>query len=196
MKLEYIKRGALEYALIRDVYSAGEVVKIKQEIVALRHKARVNSTGPAQDLLGRSLNYADSMWVDIEYEDREKSNILTLNRKLFTSDISEQLAQHSAYFAHIRHSTRDSTLLNFYTSGAEYKKHRDQSIFTALTFFRFGDFTGGQLEFSDFDEWVEPEENTMVIFAGCIKHHAHKVNAESEHCFRASMAQFINYANI
>lgn len=194
MKIELIKRGALEYALIKDVYTQEELVKIKQEIVTLRNSAAVNSTGPAVDKVGRSLNYADSLWVDAQYEDRSKSNILTINRKLFQSDISEQLTKQSQFFAHIRHCDVDFTLLNYYTDKTEYKAHRDCAMLSVLTFFKVGDFTGGDLEFTEFKERIEPVENTMVIFPGCVEHKAHPVKTDGEYSYRVSMAQFINYA--
>jgi hypothetical protein len=193
MKVEYIQKGALNYALVSEVYTEKEMVKIKQEIVALRAKSRKNSTGPAKDPHGRSLNFADSLWVDEHYEDRNKSSILTLNRKLFTSDIAEQLLEQNSLYAHIRHCDSDFTLLNYYVNGTQYKAHRDSSIFTAITFFSIGDFEGGELEFVDYGVVIPPVENTMVIFAGCIKHEARPVKTDGEFSYRASMAQFMSY---
>lgn len=194
MKIQLVKKGALEYGLITNLYSRDEVVKIKQEIVRLRKKSALNSTGPAVDPAGRSLNYANSLWVDELYPKRNESDILSINRKLFTTDIAEELAKISQYFGHIRYCDKDFTLLNYYTNGTEYKPHRDRSMLTAISFFSIGDFTGGQLEFVEFKEVIEPVENTMVIFPGCIEHHAHPVQTDGEYSFRASMAQFINYA--
>lgn len=193
MRLEYIRKGALDYAIVHDVYTDKEKVRIKQEIVALRMKARKNSTGPAKDPHGRSLNFADSLWVDEWYQDRNKSSILTINRKIFTSDIAEKLTEHNAMYSHIRYCSSDFTLLNYYDSGTQYKGHRDSSIFTAISFFSIGDFTGGELVFVDYDEVVEPVENTMVIFAGCIKHEARPVKTDGDFSYRVSMAQFMNY---
>lgn len=193
MKIEHIKRGSLEYAIIRELYSADEVVKIKQEIVKLRKQAAVNSTRPALDPYGRSLNFADSLWVDELYPNRKESNILTINRKLFTENIAEKLARENQYFAHLRYCDMDFTLLNYYTNDTEYKAHRDRSMLTALTFFSIGDFTGGELEFVEFGEVIKPVQNTVVLFPGCIEHRAHPVTTDGDHSFRVSMAQFINY---
>lgn len=193
MEIKYIRKGALDYAIVSDIYTPKELVQIKQEIVALREKARKNSTGPAKDLYGRSLNFADSLWVDEWYEDRNKSSILTVNRKLFTSNIAEKLTEQNAMYAHIRNCSSDFTLLNYYDNGTQYKPHRDSSIFTAISFFSIGEFTGGQLVFVDYDEVIEPIENTMVIFAGCIKHEAKPVKTDGAFSYRASMAQFMTY---
>lgn len=194
MKIEHIKRGSLEYAIVRDLYSPEELVKLKQEVVHLRKRAVVNSTRPAVDSYGRSLNFAGSLWVDEFYPNRTESAILTINRKLFTSDIAEQLARENQYFAHLRYCDMDFTLLNYYTNETEYKAHRDRSALSILTFFSIGDFTGGELEFVEFGEVIKPTENTIVIFPGSIEHRARPVQTDGEHSYRVSMAQFINYA--
>lgn len=193
MDIKYVKKGALDYVLVKNMYTTEEMVRMKQEIVSLRNKARKNSTGPATDPQGKSLNFADSLWVDQWYRDRSKSSILTVNRKLFTSDIAEKLAEQNVMYSHIRHCNTDFTMLNYYVTGTQYKPHLDSSIFTAISFFSIGDFTGGELVFVDYDEVIQPVENTMVIFAGCIKHEARPVQTDGEHSYRASMAQFLNY---
>lgn len=193
MKLEFIKKGALEYGLITELYTPSELVKIKQELVKLRENATVNSTRPALDSVGRSLNFADSVWVDTLFEDRTQSSILTLNRKLFATDIAEQLGKHNEYFKHIRYCDCDATMVNYYTNDTEYKAHRDKSMLSAITFFSVGDFSGGELVFPEFGEVIKPIENTMVIFPGCVKHKANPVKTDGKYSYRVSMAQFIHY---
>ncbi len=193
MKIQNIKKGALEYALITDVYSEDEVTKLKHEIEQIQSSASVGITEPALDEENKPLNYANTLWVDNIFADRSQSNILTLNRMLFAPEIVGHLSEISIHYGHLKNCSFDCTLVNYYGNEDEYKPHYDGNIFTALTFFKFADFTGGELEFVDFGEVIKPIENTMVIFPGCVKHHAHKVVTESDSYCRVSMAQFLNY---
>lgn len=194
MKIKVIRKGSLDYAVITDIFNKNELIQLKQEITSLKYRANRNSTGPAVDDKGNSLNFADSIWVDQVYKDRTKSSILTLNRRLFEPEITECLHKHSQFFGHILNCDVDFTLVNYYTDDTEYKTHVDRCAITALTFFSIGDFEGGDLEFTDFKERIKPIENTMVIFPGCVKHRAHPVKTKSPYSYRASMAQFLNYA--
>jgi hypothetical protein len=65
-------------------------------------------------------------------------------------------------------------------------------VLTAVTFLKIGDFTGGEFLFPDYDEQIPFEENTTVVFPGCINHQA-KLVYGNKNSYRVSIAQFLNY---
>lgn len=194
MKVEYVKKQGLDFALVYDFYTEDELFQLKQEIITLQDKAQLNKSDPARNENGESLNSANTLWVDAYYiKDRSESSILTINRKLFTSGIAEAIARQNANYLHIKNCTYDSTTLNYYDNKSQYKAHTDTSIYTAISFFKLGNFTGGELVFVDYDVVIPPTENLMVIFPGYIKHEARPIKTDEDCICRVSMAQFINY---
>ena len=140
---------------------------------------------PKKDTLGLFLD-------DYYNEDRNKSNILKLNRKIFSEDILNESLKLNAYFNHIKQCNSDSTLVNYYMNGTNYSSHLDGSCLTCVTFFSLGNFKGGNFCFTDYDIEIEFKENRTVIFPGCIKHEAKPIIAEDDN-YRISIAQFLNY---
>lgn len=194
MKIHYKKKNGFEYAIVNNFYTHDELQAIRQELVNISPYAKPENAGPARTDDGKSLNTSSNLWLDDLYTtNRNQSAILNLNRKLFSPDLVEPLIKKSAYYGHIKYCNLDYTLINYYDDAKEYKPHIDESIFTVITFFKFGNFIGGELSFPDYDISIEPVENTMVIFTGCVFHQAHKVIAESANACRVSMVQFLGY---
>lgn len=196
MILNSHKKNLLEYIVIDEVYSEHELNLIKEELISLiPHLKIVEEVKSAYD--GDNVKVYKknclSLWADEHYvEDRFKSNILTLNRKLFCEDIISFTKKINSFYEHIKYCNKDSTLLNFYQTGEHYKSHKDESIITAMTFIELGSIKGGGLIFTDEDAKIEFKDNRMIIFAGCISHETESIITTSN-SHRVSIAQFINY---
>jgi hypothetical protein len=133
------------------------------------------------------------MFLDDFYGiERTKSNILQVNRKIFSDELIEKLVSFSAYFRHLKNCKVDYTLLNYYKDSEHYLPHHDESILSAITTFQIGDFKGGDFCFTDYNEIISYKENRCIIFAGCINHEAKPIIAD-KNSRRISMAQFMNY---
>ena len=92
-----------------------------------------------------------------------------------------------------------STLLSYYENGDDYKKHKDASVVTILTYF-FKEpklFSGGDLILNDFGVTIEPENNMIVIIPGLYNHEVSQVVMEKDCCGknlgRYCLSQFINF---
>lgn len=192
MNIQVNQKSNLLYVQIDNMYLDFEIEQIKKELNFLETIRDPFNTAEAAFKDGVSLKKGDGIFLDTVYRDRNHSTILKLNRRIFDLDFVEQLSQYSCFFNHIKESTKDTTLINFYGDDGGYETHCDASIFTALTFFSLGKFNGGSLVFTDYDVSIEPVEGRTVIFPGCVLHKAEMASALKGN-YRVTMAQFINY---
>jgi hypothetical protein len=183
-------------SVIDNFYSETELDEIKGELKLLSAVAELNifkNDGVAKDkdkeidLMQKS----NSFFLDNLYAGkRNLSKILNINRKLFTdTELKIKLVEKNLFYDHIFNSDFDTTLLNFYGPTDYYKPHKDTSCFTALTFFKLEEFSGGNLLFPEYEIEIEAVENRLVIFPGFVLHGSEEVTKG----IRVSMAQFINY---
>jgi hypothetical protein len=195
MKIDHIKKGALEYIVIDDLYDSNQLKNIKEEIKNLLPKTTTNDTDTALDIKTKELlKDGKSLWVDTLYSsNRDDSAILKNNRIIFDPELNKKLKSFNIHFGHIEMSTYDATLLNYYADGQQYKAHKDASVITTLSFFKLGDFTGGDLVFPEYEEVIPFRENSMVIFPGCLLHKAEPIKTKNKKSYRVSIAQFILY---
>jgi hypothetical protein len=178
--------------VIDNFYSETELDEIKGELKLLSAaaKLKVFVNKAAKDEENNSKQKSNSFFLDDFYENkRDLSKVLNINRKLFSSELRTKLVEKNLFYNHIFYSDFDSTLLNFYGPTDYYKPHKDTSCFTALTFFKLEEFSGGNLIFPEYDIKVEAVENRLVIFPGFVLHGSEEVTKG----IRVSMAQFINY---
>ena len=179
-------------AIVDNFYSEAELKEIKDELKLLSAVAelKVLVNKPAKDEEDSPKQKSNSFFLDILYNNkRDLSKILTLNRKLFSSKLQAKLIEKNLFYNHIFNVTFDTTLLNFYGPTDYYKPHKDDSCFTALTFFNLEEFSGGDLVFPEYNIKVAAIENRVVIFPGFVLHGSEEVI----NGVRVSMAQFLNY---
>jgi predicted 2-oxoglutarate/Fe(II)-dependent dioxygenase YbiX len=100
------------------------------------------------------------------------SNILQCNRKVFSVGFVEEIKRIHALYCILENINSDSTLLNYYEDTEEYKRHRDDSVFSATTMMikDAEAFEGGDLFFHGFDIQVEKKHNRFVLFPGALEH--------------------------
>ena len=113
---------------------------------------------------------------------RSISNILTVNRKLFNSDVLESFAKVDDCCAIATESNSDCTKVRYYHDKEYYKPHTD-SAFQFLSFSYFykepKKFTGGSIVFPKYDYEYSCENNSMIIFPGWVEHGVKEVKIEN-----------------
>lgn len=157
-----------------DFYTPDELDLIWKELTFLTHKTKFKSpeqTGAAMDG-DRYLKTATGMWIDHIYADREASNILKCNRKVFSKEIASAAKNINPLYCILDGINSDHTLLNYYENDGEYKKHRDESVFTAVTMLMKNpaNFSGGDFVLHEYDLLIEKRNNRMVLFPGHLEH--------------------------
>lgn len=176
MKFTAVK-DPIPYLIIDNVFSKEEQIKIYKEIDFLSDKLLgPEKTGSARtwgEVKSNKGIFLDEFYID----DRTKSDILKINRKLFSSEITEELKKcHYAYNL-IDSTNVDTTLLSYYGDEDSYFLHKDYCVISIITWFYKNPkgFTGGEFIFSDFNLNVEVKNNRTVIFFGSYAHEVSKV---------------------
>ncbi len=179
------------YVLVDDFYNEQELTEIWEELDYICSPKRMNraaiENGGAwdRDVYGNKqlLKYNWTMWLDPFFsQNREHSNILSVNRKLFSN--MNLFEDHPHWLINdVDALQKDYSQIAYYEDSDVYKVHRDYSRLTCLTwFFREPKkFTGGNLQFPLFDIEIECKNNRMIIFPGAVPHAATKVFMEEEH---------------
>lgn len=188
--------------VIDAVYSEEELALIWNELSFLTSPTRLlnaSETGVAVDADGNAKKNALGVFLDDFYQRREFSDILRLNRKLFSPEVVDLAIRQNVFFNYLKTSNKDATLINYYEQKQEYKSHEDKSVFTAITIFckEPVQFFGGDVVFPDIGVTVENKNNRLVIFPGFLKHCITPVYMKSEFdpfsgFGRYGMAQFVS----
>ena len=117
---------------------------------------------------------------------RNLSNILTVNRKLFTSGVLDAFANIHDCCCIANQSNSDTTKIRYYHNGEGYDPHTDKGFqFLAFSYFykEPKKFTGGQLYFPKYDYEISCDNNSMIIFPGWVEHGVREVNIKDSDYF-------------
>ena len=193
MNIQHFQLEKFFYAQIDNLYTKEELQLMQKEIEFLETiKQSPEHTSSAYGKDGKVLKTGSGIFIDCIYTNRSTSKLLTFNRKLFSDDLVDKLTETNCVYKHIQNSDRDTTLINFYGPAEQYKEHCDKTVFTAVTFFGIGSFSGGNLCFTEHDVLINPVIGRTVIFPGFALHKAEPIIADIGN-YRVTMAQFINY---
>jgi Rps23 Pro-64 3,4-dihydroxylase Tpa1-like proline 4-hydroxylase len=160
---------------IENFYDEDELELIWQELDFLSHPIKLNppqKTGSARDKNNIILKNNSGILLEECYIERKLSNILYVNRKLFSKQITDNFSDLSFGYEELNRTNDDRTLISYYENGGYYKPHMDDAIYTAVTwFFREPKhFIGGDFYFCDYNYKIEIQNNMTVIFPSFVKH--------------------------
>jgi Rps23 Pro-64 3,4-dihydroxylase Tpa1-like proline 4-hydroxylase len=172
------------YIEIENFYTSEELNLIWEEIDFLYYDHKIErSTGSAK-MSGKPLKSNRCIYLDELYkQNRHLSNILTLNRKLYSNNF-KLFKSHKSWFFQSVQGTSDYTAFSFYENGDHYLPHKDAYYITSLfwTFKEPKKFVGGDFVFSQYDHKIEVQNNKMLIFPSQITHHVTPVLMDNEYC--------------
>lgn len=187
--------------VIDDFYTEEELQLIWNELRFLTSPKRLLSadkTEAAKKGNGAYKKTAMGTYLDTFYGNRESSDILTLNRKLFCDEVYAAALAVSPFYKMLKVTNNDHTLINYYDHTQEYEAHTDGTVFTVITTFYQEPvrFTGGDIEFPEEGVKVTKKNNRMVMFPGAFMHAITPVQMDGgyEPCSgfgRYGMAQFL-----
>lgn len=194
MQFTLIKRDSLDCVVIDGLFSDCELGQIMPELLDVQDQALTPmGTGSATDYAGECKKHGRGIWLDGLYgAERDRSPTLSATRKIFSPEVMDVALRVSHWFQHIGCSTKDTTLVNYYSTGGGYKAHTDACAVTSLTLLGYGKFTGGGLRFEDADFEVAFSHNRTIIFPGCTKHEALPIEGGPD-ALRISIAKFMSY---
>ena len=188
----------MNYIRIDDFYDEDELALIWEELKFLTYRHKLNpplKTGQSKPMMKKNAG----LFLDDLYSDRNISNILRVNRKIFSKDVMKKYNDLSEMHENIFNCNQDTTLISYYENEGFYKPHSDTAVVTALTWFfkEPKQFTGGDLVFSAFNKTIEIENNMLLVFPSVVKHEVTAVSMEKDipkfsRLGRYCMSQFMN----
>ena len=196
-------KNPFPFLQIENLYDENELKLIWQELDFLNCPNKLQppeKTGTALNEENIPIKKNKGLFLDEIYSKREISNILTLNRKLFNSEIKDAFSELSFGYQSIKCTNSDSTLISYYENADYYRPHRDIALYTAVTWF-FKEpkaFIGGDFYFSDYNMKIEMQNNMMILFPSFVEHSVDEIilkNKSLSGYGRYAMTQFIYIAN-
>lgn len=172
-----------EFIIIDDTYTENELklIFLELDFLCLSNKfLDPNHTGSARDENNLIKKNNKGIFLDDVYKKRDHSNILTLNRKIY----SIQLEHPSIILNFLKDSNFDITLLSYYENSDYYKSHKDLSVLTTVTYLHKQPkaFEGGNLILTEYGYQFEPLFNRTYIIPGVVEHEVTEVKMKLEDC--------------
>ena len=127
---------------------------------------------------------AKAIYLDVVYPKkyRKLSNILTVNRKVFQSQVLEPFSKLHDCCLHSTQSNYDHTKVRYYHDGDFYEPHTD-NFFDFLAFSYFyrepKRFEGGELFFPKYNYSFSCNNNSIIIMPAWVEHGVSKVSIEN-----------------
>ena len=174
------------YIVVDDYYNEEELKMIWEELDFLSYphklKRATKDSGGAIDIeTDELLKKNFHRYIDQIYIERELSNILTVNRKLYDDDY-KILKHHPNWFFQNIQLNKDYTQVGYYEDNDCYGEHRDSSTVTALTWLykEPKKFIGGDLFLSSDKIKIDCVNNRTLIFPSIIPHSVNEIHMSQE----------------
>lgn len=188
INLTYYQINNLPVVLLDNFYDEETYEKIWQELCFLNNDHKKLKTPEELDSAwtlvdGKKvfLKSTRGLILDTIYSDRNISNILIENRKIFNKDIINNLIKLHPFFRYLQTSNSDITKVHYYENLDHYKGHWDQSIITAV-FWAYKSpksFDGGDLMFEE-ELTIDCVNNRMAIFPSILTHEVTPIFIEDQ----------------
>jgi hypothetical protein len=200
LKIHQIK-NPFPFLQIENLYTEDDLILIWKELDFLTHPDKLDipeNTGTAVDEETKvPLKKNKGLFLDELYSSRKISNILTITKQLFSPVILNAFAELSFGYENIKDTDKDATLLSYYENSEYYKSHKDQALYTAVTWFfkEPKSFSGGNFYFTDYGVKIEVQNNMAIIFPSFVKHAVDKIILKENNNLtgygRYSISQFL-----
>ena len=194
MKFTIVK-DPIPFLIIDDTYNKEEQILIGREIDFLSSKLLGPEKTSSATGINSEIKKNTGIFLDEAYLNRSISDILQVNRKIFSLEVLDKLSEcHYAYNS-FKSVNKDTTLLTYYDDEGSYFNHKDEAAFSVVTWFykEPRNFTGGDFIFSDYDLNIEVKNNRTVIFFSSYIHEVTKVSLihkEVPYSGRFTISQF------
>lgn len=177
------------YIRIFDFYTEDELKLIWKEldfIVSNEILKGPEHIGSAHDSNQEGKNYrrkGRGVWIETLYRDKNTSNIIRLNKKLFSREMINNIKKNGSWFYKNFGFKTYCTLLGYYENSDYYEAHIDNSYSTVLTWFYKEPkrFEGGNIIFSDYNIEIEIKNNSILLFPSTIVHSVSEIKMEEQY---------------
>jgi len=205
------------HLIIDDFYNPEELELIWEELTFYTKPGKLLTAKDFGGVVGKTNSHA--LAIDCIYQNNENSvnpvdgengvnyrsisNILTLNRKMFTSGVLKVFADIHPCCAIAPEANYDCTKVRYYHNGEYYEPHKDKSThFLSFSYFykEPKKFTGGEVYFPEYGDYqFSCYNNSMIILPGWVQHGVKEVSIENSDYYdgmgRYAITNFFSCAN-
>ena len=171
------------HLIIENFYDDEELELIWEELNFYTKPGKLLEAKDFGGVVGKTNSHAlclDDVYKKETY--RPLSNILTVNRKLFTSSALDIFAKIHDCCSQAVFSNVDYTKIRYYHNDEYYEPHTDKSFqFLAFSYFykEPKKFEGGEIYFPKYKYELTCENNSIIILPGWVEHGVKKVKIEN-----------------
>ncbi len=168
------------HLIIQNFYNPEELELIWEELKFYTKPGKLFEAKDFGGVVDKTNSHAIIL-DEIYKKNRKLSNILTVNRKLFTSETLDLFAEIHDCCCIANQSNTDITKVRYYHNDEYYDPHTDKSFqFLAFSYFHKQPkkFSGGELLFPKYDYQYPCNNNSMIIFPGWVEHGVSKVKID------------------
>ena len=165
------------HLIIQNFYNPEELELIWEELKFYTKPGKLFEAKDFGGVVDKTNSHAIIL-DEIYKKNRKLSNILTVNRKLFTSETLDLFAEIHDCCCIANQSNTDITKVRYYHNDEYYDPHTDKPFhFLAFSYFHKQPkkFSGGELIFPKYDYYYPCDDNSMIIFPGWVEHGVSKV---------------------
>jgi len=184
-----------EYLFIKNVCSEDELRLCKNELEILSFGLETpEKTGSAKDENGKLKKENKSIFFHDAYVSKfgDYSPCTSIVDKVIKVARSVNFTPHSIFNYMAQNFVNYNLLFSAYSNNDYYEAHRDIATLTLLFWLKNKNFTGGDLKFTDFNEEIPFEDNSVIIFPSHYQHEVSKVNTSEDGYVRYVISAFIN----
>ena len=169
------------HLIIENFYNAEELELIWEELKFFTKPDKLLTAKDFGGVVDKTNSHALVLDEVYKNKNRKLSNILTVNRKLFTSEVLKVFSDIHDCCSIAKDANFDITKVRYYHNGEYYKPHTDRSFqFLGFSYFnrepkKFG---GGELYFPKYEYKYGCDNNSMIIFPGWVEHGVNEVKIE------------------
>lgn len=187
------------HIIVHDFYDDEELKLIWEELTFYTKPDKLVTAKDFGGVVDKTNSHALALDDLYPKKYRHISNILNVNRKIFTSGVLDALVQCHDCCSHVTLVNHDITKVRYYHDGEFYLPHIDTSfMFLAFSYFNKEPkkFSGGELYFPKYDKVLTCENNSVIIFPGWVEHGVTTIEIKDSDYFdgygRYAITSFMN----
>ena len=167
------------HLIIKNFYNENELKLIWEELTFYTKPGKFLEAKKFGGVVNKTNSHALALDGVYQEEYRNLSNILTVNRKLFDTELLKTFSDIDDCCSIALTSNWDITKVRYYHDNEYYDPHTDRDFqFLAFSYFykEPKKFNGGEIYFPDYNYEYECDNNSIIILPGWVKHGVTKVS--------------------
>ena len=175
----YALEEPFPHLIVEDFYNEKELELVWEELKFYTKPGKLLEAKDFGGIVDKTNSHALELDGVYTKKHRNLSNILTVNRKLFTCEALHLFSKIHDCCCIATESNWDITKVRYYHDGEYYEPHCDKTFqFLAFSYFykEPKKFSGGEVYFPDYNYEYSCDNNSIIILPGWVTHGVRQVS--------------------